>query len=102
MRPEKLGMSARVVAVALLLASTASFAVGRADASVARLAASGSPRSSGGTWGTAIEVPGTAALNKDGDAAINSVSCATAGNCSAGGSYIDGSHHIQAFVVGET
>jgi hypothetical protein len=56
----------------------------------------------GGKWGTAIEVPGTAVLNKGGFAYIGSVSCAAAGNCSAGGSYIDGSHHIQAFVVGET
>ena len=39
-----------------------------------------------GIWGTAKEVPGTAALNKGGNAQVNSVSCATAGNCSAGGS----------------
>jgi hypothetical protein len=55
-----------------------------------------------GTWGTAKEVPGTAALNKDGRAAITSVSCAAPGNCSAGGTYRDGSGHLQAFVVGET
>jgi hypothetical protein len=55
-----------------------------------------------GSWGTAKEVPGTAALNKDGRAAAVSVSCAAAGKCSAGGSYVDGSRHIQAFVVGET
>jgi cytochrome c551/c552 len=55
-----------------------------------------------GTWGTAEEVPGTAALNKDGRASANSVSCAAAGKCSAGGNYLDGSRHIQAFVVGET
>jgi uncharacterized Fe-S center protein len=55
-----------------------------------------------GTWGTAKEVPGTAALNKDGRAATDSVSCAAAGKCSAGGFYRDGSSHVQAFVVGET
>ena len=55
----------------------------------------------GGTWGTAIEVPGTAALNTGGGAAVNSVSCASAGNCSAGGSYSDGPEHAQAFVVSE-
>jgi hypothetical protein len=55
----------------------------------------------GGTWGKAIKVPGTAALNKDGGAAINSVSCASAGNCSAGGSYADSSHHGQVFVVSQ-
>jgi len=30
------------------------------------------------------------------------VSCASAGNCSAGGSYTDSSGHQQAFVVRET
>jgi ABC-type phosphate transport system substrate-binding protein len=53
-----------------------------------------------GVWGTAIEVPGTAALNAAGDAQITSVSCATAGSCSAGGYYRDASHNFQAFVVG--
>jgi hypothetical protein len=40
----------------------------------------------GSTWGQAVEVPGTAALNT-GFAAVNSVSCSSAGNCSAGGYY---------------
>ena len=56
----------------------------------------------GGTWGTAQEVPGTATLNTGGNAAINSLSCASAGNCSAGGSYTDSSGHAQAFVVSES
>jgi hypothetical protein len=56
----------------------------------------------GGTWGTAIEVPATAALNRGGDAETMSVSCATAGNCGAGGQYEDAAHHLQAFVVSET
>jgi hypothetical protein len=57
-----------------------------------------------GTWGTAQEIPGTAALNAGGDAAVLSVSCASAGNCSAGGSYraVPGSNDFQAFVVNET
>jgi hypothetical protein len=54
-----------------------------------------------GTWGTAHEVPGTAALNQGGNAGIFSVSCASAGNCSAGGSYTDSSGHVQAFVAGQ-
>ncbi len=54
-----------------------------------------------GSWGKAIEVPGTAALNQGGNATINPLSCASAGNCSAGGSYRDSSGHFQAFVVGE-
>jgi hypothetical protein len=52
-----------------------------------------------GTWQNAIELPGTAALNKGGDAYFDSVSCASAGNCSAGGFYTDGSGHAQAFVA---
>jgi len=54
-----------------------------------------------GTWGTAIEVPGTAALNTGGNAAVNSVSCAAASNCSAGGYYHDSSGYQQAFVASE-
>ena len=56
----------------------------------------------GGTWHKAIEVPGTAALNKNGQAHILSVSCTSAGHCSAGGTYADGSDVIQAFVVSQT
>jgi len=54
-----------------------------------------------GTWGTVQEVPGTAALNRGGSAQITSVSCAAMGNCSAGGNYLDGFNHFQAFVVNE-
>ena len=54
-----------------------------------------------GTWGTATKVPGTAALNHE-NAEIPSVSCGSAGNCSAGGFYTDSSGHRQAYVVSET
>jgi hypothetical protein len=54
-----------------------------------------------GTWHTAIEVPGTAALNQGGFAGISSVSCASAGNCSGSGIYMDGSDHFPAFVVSQ-
>ena len=57
---------------------------------------------SGGVWANAIEVPTTAILNAGGYAALNSVSCASPGNCSAGGYYTDGSNREQAFVVDET
>ena len=53
-----------------------------------------------GTWGTAQEVPGTASLNTGGDAQVISVSCAAAGECSAGGYYNGGGY--QAFVVTES
>jgi IPT/TIG domain len=52
-----------------------------------------------GTWGEAEEVPGTATLNAGGEASISSVSCASAGNCAAGGYYTDSSGDEQAFVV---
>jgi cytochrome c551/c552 len=54
-----------------------------------------------GTWGTAKQVPGSAALNLGGFAYVASLSCPSAGNCSAGGQYTDHSGHAQAFIVGE-
>jgi len=55
-----------------------------------------------GTWGTAEEVPGTAALNTNGLAQVNSVSCAAPGDCSAGGLYLDAAFNQGAFIVNET
>jgi hypothetical protein len=54
-----------------------------------------------GRWGTAIEVPGLAALNVGGGAEVTSVSCAPAGGCAAGGYYTDGHHNPQGFVADE-
>ena len=56
----------------------------------------------GGSWGAAREVPGFAVLNvgaRNALPAVSSVSCASAGNCSAGGDYEDASDRQQAFVV---
>jgi hypothetical protein len=55
-----------------------------------------------GKWGTAREVPGTAALNKGGSAGVSSVSCPAAGTCTAGGNYTDAAKHGQAYVITET
>ena len=52
-----------------------------------------------GTWHDAVKVPGIAALNQGGDAVINSVSCGSASNCSALGSYTDSAKDHQVFVV---
>jgi hypothetical protein len=52
-----------------------------------------------GRWDDAVEVPGTAALNKGGNANVVSVSCAPGGYCAADGYYTDQSGHSQAFVV---
>ena len=53
-----------------------------------------------GRWGTAIPVPGLAALNTGGNAQVSSVSCATPGNCAAGG-YYQGSDGLRAFAAVE-
>jgi len=55
-----------------------------------------------GSWGKAKEVPGTAALNAGGGAGVDVLSCASPGNCSAGGSYPDSSGLRQVFVADET
>ncbi len=54
-----------------------------------------------GRWQSATEVPGTATLNAGGQAEVESVSCASAGNCAAGGYYQQASGHRQGFVVSE-
>src|SRR5215831_7758020 len=59
-------------------------------------------RETNGTWGQAIKVPGSGLFDADAGANVTAVSCASAGNCAAGGFYIDGSHHEQAFVVSQT
>jgi hypothetical protein len=55
-----------------------------------------------GAWGNAEKVPGIAALNTGGDAQITSMSCASPGNCSAGGFYTGSGVTRHAFVVSET
>jgi hypothetical protein len=58
-------------------------------------------RENNGVWGRAIKVPGLGALNKGGNASVNSVSCASPGNCAAAGSYTDRSRfrRFQGFVT---
>jgi len=87
------GLMRRVVVVAgtavVLLGLAAGVASAAGAAAGTRLAAGRD--GSGGTWGTAKEVSGTTTLNHGGSAAVDSVSCASAGSCSAGGSDFDGS-----------
>ena len=54
-----------------------------------------------GRWGSAIQVPGLAALSTGGLAEVSEVSCGSAGDCAAGGYYTDRSHHHQGFVIVE-
>jgi hypothetical protein len=53
-----------------------------------------------GRWRNAVRVPGLAALNTGGNAAVNSVSCPAAGQCAAAGSYT-GTSGGQGFVVNQ-
>jgi hypothetical protein len=55
----------------------------------------------GGTWGAAIEAPGTGFLNSDGVASAFTVSCGSAGNCTVGGTFANSSAHLQAFSLNE-
>lgn len=53
-----------------------------------------------GAWRNAIRVPGMGGLDTPGRGFITALSCATPGNCSAGGSY-PGARFAQGFVVNE-
>jgi len=71
-----------------------------------RPAGAGTPQPSGrpgrlARGAGAIEVPGLGALNKGGNAGVLSVSCASAGNCAAGGVYRDRRGHQQGFVASQ-
>src|SRR5580704_2858779 len=90
------GVPAVVAGLVTVAALAAGSPAQASAAAVARAAASG------GTWGKAEEIPGIAALNKGGEAALTSVSCASAGNCSAGRYYQDSHYDFQAVVVDET
>ena len=85
----------------LALAAATSASSWRGTAAGTGASAGSRTAASSGTWGTAEEVPGAAVLNKGGDAQVSSVSCARAGDCSAGGSYRDASFRLQAFVATE-
>ena len=72
---------------------------GAADAGVAPVPAG--PVTAAGSWGKAVEVPGSGSLNSGGMAVVSSVSCGSAGNCAAGGYYTDVALNGQVFVVSE-
>jgi hypothetical protein len=51
-------------------------------------------------WGKALSAPGVIRLSGIGGfGQINSVSCASAGNCAGAGQYDDSTSHSQAFVI---
>ena len=55
-----------------------------------------------GVWGSVQDLPGVDGLNKDENANLSGLSCTSEGDCSATGSYDDGSQQVQAFVDTET
>lgn len=54
-----------------------------------------------GRWGRAQRLPGMSGLNHGGNAGLNALPCASAGNCVAGGSYrpSTSSTHTQAYLA---
>jgi hypothetical protein len=99
-RPAARYMAALAVSIAAVLPTAGCSAPGPAAPSAAT---SASGVSASGHWGTATPVPGLAdrGLNAGGRAGVSSVSCASAGNCTIGGSYRDSHSHDQAYVVSE-
>jgi hypothetical protein len=55
-----------------------------------------------GVWGRAEEIPGLAALRTGRFAGVLSLSCASPGDCAAGGFYEQASFTVQGFVVSDT
>ena len=53
----------------------------------------------GGTWGTAVSIPGLAALSQGNGESARSVACARNGNCVIGGSYTDASQIESGFLT---
>ena len=79
--------SARTRPPAAVTTSTSSAAGAPAPVSPAPATRGRGPAGPAGKWQTAQEVPGVGAMNTGGAASIVSVSCASAGNCSAVGKY---------------
>jgi len=93
--------AAMIIAVTAAVCPLVFAGAGQAVAGT-RMPAGAGAAALGGTWHTAQKVPGAGTLNSGGNAQVQSVSCASAGNCSAGGGYTDSSGHLQAFVVRES
>jgi hypothetical protein len=87
-----------MVATAAVVCGPVLAGAGQAATAAPRPAA-GARAASGRNWGKAAEVLGIAALNAGGLAMVATVSCPSAGNCSAGGSYTDSAGAAQAFTV---
>src|ERR1700684_2191475 len=87
-----------LVMVAGVAAVCAAAPLAASAASSGAVPAAGAVRAAG-LWGRAVVVPGLEVLNRGQLAQVSSVSCASPGNCAAGGFYRD--HGQQGFVVSE-
>ena len=96
-----------VIAVAVARCPLVLAGAGQAAAGT-RVSAGADAAGPGGSWHTAVQVPGTAGLNQDGgnpgnaDAGVTSVSCSRATRCTVLGGYTDRSGYEQAFVASES
>jgi Bacterial Ig-like domain (group 3) len=81
-------------------AVTAGPAAGAVRGARAAPALAGAATAPSGHWGPARQIPLTG-LNAKGGGRIEALSCASPGNCTAGGSYVDQHNHDQVFVVSE-
>jgi len=54
-----------------------------------------------GTWGNAIEIPGTSALDTNGFIDLHAISCTAPGDCDASGTYKDTEPAFQGWVATE-
>jgi Bacterial Ig-like domain (group 3) len=105
-------MSVRLAAATLVSGLCCSVAAGTTVAGPASAAvtagrsmvvqASAAATQPAGHVGKATVIPGLAALNVGGMAAVSAVRCAAPGSCAAAGFYIDGNGKHQAFVASET
>src|SRR5215472_12989291 len=84
-----IGLGAVVASALAAGAAGASPAAAVGPAAPAAHAAAGA---NNGGWGNAREVPGSATLNTGGSAGVHQLSCGSAGNCVAAGSYVAGGH----------
>jgi hypothetical protein len=96
-----IGLGRAVRFISGIVVFTAAAAMSVATASAPGLASTGMGVSNGG-WGNAFEVPGISPLNTGGLSSVTVISCASPGNCSAGGYYFPGPQDQEVFVVGET
>ena len=89
------------IRVAPVWCAAALAVVGVGAVGTGSIAASAVTQVSGASWHTAILEPGARAPHPGQYASISALSCASVGNCLAGGYFTDKAGHQQAFTVSE-